>query len=65
MDVLLTIHDTLLTTRGQRFFVSVFCVMLFAIVSNAVGHTDFLRSAPKVKVVRISNKRGQTVVMLD
>ena len=26
---------------------------------------DFLRSAPNVKVVRISNKRGQTAVMLD
>ena len=60
--VFLTLHGTLLTTRGRRgFTVLVFfvCFFLFAMVSNAVDtHVIFLRSAPTVKVVRISNTRG-------
>ena len=56
--LLLTLHDTF--ARGHRvFFVSVLCVFL-AVVSNAVDTMWFLRSAPKVNVVRYSNKRGQT-----
>ena len=62
MDVLLTIHDTLLTARGQRFFLFLF-FFVFAMVSNAVDTMCFFRSAPNVKVVRISNKRGQMAVM--
>ena len=60
VDVLLTIHDTLLTARGQRFFfVPVLCVFfVFAIVSHAVDTKWFLCSAPNVNVVRNSNKRG-------
>ena len=40
MDVLLTIHDTLLTARGPRFIVSFLCVVL-AMVSNLLTQSDF------------------------
>ena len=36
MDVLLTIHDTLLAARGQRFFFLFLCLFFFVMVSNAV-----------------------------
>ena len=40
MDVLLTIHDTLLTAHGQRFFVFLsYAFFVFAMVSNVVDTT--------------------------
>ena len=56
--VFLTIHETLLTARGQRTFFLPWSRMLLT-------HCDSFRGAPSVNVVRISNKRGQTAVMLD
>ena len=70
MDVLLTIHDTLLTTRrATRFHRSCFvcvCVCFFFLRWSQMLLTqcDFLRSDPNINVVRISNTRGQTAEIL-
>ena len=65
MDVLLPIHDT--ATHVDNVFMC-FCLMRFLFFGwsqKLLTQRDFLRSAPNVKMVRISNKRGQTAVMLD
>ena len=57
MDVLLTIHDTLLTTRGGRgFIVLFFSCFFFAVVSNVGDTMWFQPSALNVEVVRISKQ---------
>ena len=57
----LTLHDTLLTTRGRRAFIVYIVSVFFFVISSNVGDTVlFLRSAPNVNVVRISKTREQT-----